>query len=298
MPALAKIRRNQSRTFAIMALSPAIIFLLIASLTLTVAAINLACQNRTLLSPRFHYIEFNNFVRLFSDQRFLNALRVSGYWELLTLIGTFIVAIPVAIFIYERIPVRRQNLVCLALTFPLLLPRVSVGLIWRFFYAPTIGLVNFPLYALGLPPVDLLGSTWLALSAVAIADIWQWGLFFAVIILKLFQTVPTAPIESALIDGAKVRQKHLFVILPMLRAPLLTMAFVKAIESLRSFDLIYTMTNGGPGIATETLDLYAYQVGINLSGRISYATSMSLLLLILTILIFTVLWRTTRHLAR
>lgn len=272
-------------------------FLVIASLTLTIAALNLAFQNRSLLLPRYHYVGFDNFVRLVSDQRFLNALRISAFWEFLTLGGTFFVAVPSAVFLYERIPLRHQNLVCLALIFPILLPRVSVGLIWRFFYAPTVGLVNFPLAVLGLRPVDLLGSIWWALGAVAVADVWQWGMFFAVIVLKLFGTLLPAQIESALIDGAKVWQKHLFVTLPMFGGALLTMAFVKAIESLRSFDLIYTMTNGGPGIATETIDLYAYQVGINLSGRISYATSMSLLLLILTIFVFTILWRTTRRLA-
>ena len=73
------------------------------------------------------------------------------------------------------------------------------------------------------------------------------GLFFAVIILKLLGTLPAAQIEAALIDGARFWQKHLLITLPMLRGALLTMAFVKAIESLRSFDLIYTMTNGGPG---------------------------------------------------
>jgi multiple sugar transport system permease protein len=291
------MRRSQSGNFAWFALSPALAYLMAASLTLTLAALNLACQNRSLQFHKYHYVGFDNFVRLFSDQRFSNALRVSAYWELLTLGGTFLVALPVAVFLFERVPRRYQNPICLALMFPILLPRVSVGLIWRFFYAPTIGLVNCPLNMLGQRPVDLLGSIWSALPAVAVADVWQWGLFFGVIILKLLGTLPAAQIEAALIDGANFWQKHLFITLPMLRGALLTMGFVKAIESLRSFDLIYTMTNGGPGIVTETIDLYAYQVGINLSGRISYATSMSLLLLILTIVVFTVLWRTARRLA-
>jgi multiple sugar transport system permease protein len=88
---------------------------------------------------------------------------------------------------------------------------------------------------------------------------------------------------------------HWFITLPMLKVPLVTLAFVKAVESLRSFDLIYTMTNGGPGIATETLDLYAYQQGIGTAGRISYASAMSVLLLVVTIVIFTIIWRRTQR---
>ena len=73
-----------------------------------------------------------------------NARRVSAYWELRTLGGTFLIAIPVAVFLCERVPRRYQNPIRLALMFPILLPRFSVGFIWRFFYALTIGLVNIP----------------------------------------------------------------------------------------------------------------------------------------------------------
>ena len=82
---------------------------------------------------------------------------------------------------------------------------------------------------------------------------------------------------------------------PFMIIALITMIFVKAVESLRSFDLIYTMTNGGPGIATETLDLYAYQTGIGMSGRISYAAAMSVLLLVLSTLAFSFLWKRSQR---
>jgi len=82
-----------------------------------------------------------------------------------------------------------------------------------------------------------------------------------------------------------------YVTLPMLKGPLISLALVKAVESLRSFDLIFVMTGGGPGTATETLDLYAYQMGINMGGRISYASAMSILLLIVTTVAFTIIWK-------
>ena len=77
----------------------------------------------------------------------------------------------------------------------------------------------------------------------------------------------------------------------MLKGSLITIALIKAIESLRSFDLIFTMTKGGPGITTETLDLYAYQQGIGLRGEISYASAMSVAMVIITIVIFTFIWK-------
>ena len=78
----------------------------------------------------------------------------------------------------------------------------------------------------------------------------------------------------------------------MLKAPLISLMFVKMIESLRSFDLIYVMTRGGPGMATETLDMYAFSQGFIESGRISYASGMAVLMMIATVITFTMLWKT------
>ncbi|TGV50728.1 sugar ABC transporter permease, partial [Mesorhizobium sp. M00.F.Ca.ET.149.01.1.1] len=89
---------------------------------------------------------------------------------------------------------------------------------------------------------DPLSKAGTALFAVASVDVWQWGLFFAVIVLKLLETLPPQPIEAARLDHAKRWQIHAYVTLPMLKAPLISLMFVKMIESLRSFDLIYVMT--------------------------------------------------------
>ena len=93
------------------------------------------------------------------------------------------------------------------------------------------------------------------------------------------------------IDKVKKWQLHYFITFPMLKGSFITIALIKAIDSLRSFDLIFTMTKGGPGITTETLDLYAYQQGIGLRGEISYASAMSVAMVIITIVIFTFIWK-------
>ena len=87
---------------------------------------------------------------------------------------------------------------------------------------------------------------------------------------------------------------YAYIAIPMLKGPLISLAFVKMIESLRAFDLIYVMTRGGPGIATETLDMYAFSQGFIESGRISYASSMAVLMMIATSIAFTFLWKRAR----
>lgn len=290
-PANHRLSPDQRR-FVLACLLPGLVLLGCLSLVATLGALNLAFQDRMLRFPDASYVGLENFQRLFRDRRFTNALRVSAVWELVTVLGTMLLATGLAVLLVETLRNRRaRGLVCVLLIVPVLLPRVSAGLIWRFLYSPVMGVVNYPLTASGLPPVEFLTNPKLALYAVAAVDVWQWGLFFAVILAKLLETLPSEPQEAARLDHAGRLGVHWWITLPMLRGPLLMMVFVKAVESLRSFDLIYTMTAGGPGISTETLDLYAFQQGIGLGGRISYASSLSVLLMVLTVIIFSFLWR-------
>ena len=288
-------RHLQQRRFALLAAAPAFLVLALLSIPPTVGALVLALRNMSLESPASHWVGMANFVRMWRDRRLWNSLEITLSWELITVAGTMIVAVLAGIALYERVRGTTRDALCVAFLLPILLPRISAGLIWRFMYSPLMGVTNYPLSLLGLRPVAFLSDPRVALYAVAAVDVWQWGLFFAVIVLKSLQTLPSSPIEAAILDRASVWQIHWFISLPALRGTIITMFFVKAVESLRSFDLIYTMTAGGPGIATETLDLYAYQVGIGISGRLSYAAAMSVLLTLVTTIVFSLVWRRTRR---
>ena len=137
----------------------------------------------------------------------------------------------------------------------------------------------------------MLNNYYFTIKPMALVDIWQWGLFFGAVILKLLETLPTEPLEAARLDYAGTLQVYAYIALPMLKVPIMSLVFIKMVESLRSFDLIYVMTKGGPGISTETLDMYAYAQGIGLMGKVSYASSMAVLMMLATTVIFTLLWK-------
>lgn len=279
-------------SFIRLTLVPAIVLLATLALVSIGGAIWFALSNRTLRSPEYEFVGAYNFLRLLRDSRFFNALEISAKWELITVTGTLGLAVLLAVLIYETVqkPLWR-NVICFAFLVPVLLPRVAAAFIWRFMYSPSLGVINYLCGLVGIGPVEFLADPSLALMSVAVVDIWQWGLFFTVIVLKLMETLPRDPIEAAMLDNARRWEIHAYVTLPMLKGPLISLALVKAVESLRSFDLIFVMTGGGPGKATETLDLYAYQMGINMGGRISYASAMSLLLLLVTTIAFTIIWK-------
>ncbi|WP_420344288.1 carbohydrate ABC transporter permease [Paenirhodobacter sp.] len=285
--------------FVLLTLAPALIVLGVLAVVSTAGALWFSVMNRTLRSPDYEFVGLYNYLRLFRDKRFFNALEISALWELVTVAGTLALAVLLAVLVFETVkrPLAR-NLICFAFLAPVLLPRVAAAFIWRFLYSPTLGLANWVAGLFGIGPVEFLANPKIALFSVAAVDIWQWGLFFAVILIKLLETLPRDPIEAAMLDNARVWQIHAYVTLPMLKAPLISLVLVKAVESLRSFDLIFVMTGGGPGTATETLDLYAYQTGINLGGRVSYASAMSILLLIVTTVAFTIVMRAGKKWAR
>lgn len=277
--------------FILFCILPSVIILLAVVIFPMIGAINYSLQDKSLRFLNGDYIGLQNYFEMFQDRRFINALKISLYWEIITVVGSLILAIFVSIILFEYSEKKYRIFLAIILIMPIMLPKVSAGLIWRFMLSPVMGLINTPLIALNLNPIEYLASPNLALVSVAFVDIWQWGLFFGVILLFLLETLPKDLIEAAKIDKVKRWQLHYFITFPMLKGSLITIILIKAIESLRSFDLIYTMTKGGPGITTETLDLYAYQQGIGLRGEISYSSAMSVAMVIITLVIFTFIWK-------
>ena len=106
-------------------LGPPLVVMAILGLVPTVAAINLALKNRVLRYPDSEYVWLRNFIRLFSDRRFLNSIEVSAIWEIITVIGAVVVGVLIAIYLFEQIHGRLRGVISLLLIVPVLLPRVS-----------------------------------------------------------------------------------------------------------------------------------------------------------------------------
>ena len=272
-------------------LAPPLLILAVLAFVPTVYAVYISFRNRELSRPDGSFVGFANYIDLFSDRRFINAVGVSLTWEVVTVTLTLAVAIVLGILLFEFASARMRTVLTLLFLVPVILPRVSAAFVWKFAFHPLYGIVTYPYKAITGQPLDLLSNPATALMTVALVDVWQWGLFFSVIVLKLLETLPPQPFEAARLDHARTWEVYAYVAIPMLKAPLISLTFIKMIESLRAFDLIYVMTRGGPGIATETLDMYAFSQGFIESGRISYASGMAVLMMLATTVIFTVIWK-------
>ena len=164
---------------------------------------------------------------------------------------------------------------------PIIMTPVVVGLTWRFIFDPSSGMANYLLSVLGLGPVDWLGSPRVAILAVLIADVWQWTPFVILLTMAALDSAPTDPLDAARVDGAREWQVTWYVLLPMLRRAVAVVALIRAIDSIKAFDLFYIMTRGGPALSTETLNYYGYVVAFT-NFDISYALTIAMILTIVT----------------
>ncbi|MFE6886692.1 carbohydrate ABC transporter permease [Streptomyces sp. NPDC057694] len=165
-----------------------------------------------------------------------------------------------ALAMLMRKPFRAMRWVRTVLIIPLLTTPVAIGILWLLILDPTNGIANHLLDALGLPPQEFLGSVSQSLPTLMLIDVWQWTPMMTLLLLAGLTTLPEEPEEAALVDGAGGWQRFRHVILPMLGPTLATALVLRAVDGLKTFDILYAAKGpgGGSDFEVETLNVYAY----------------------------------------
>ncbi|WP_264843249.1 carbohydrate ABC transporter permease [Caldinitratiruptor microaerophilus] len=196
-----------------------------------------------------------------ADPRFWMAVWRTIYFTGLALVVETVLGVAIALLLNRDFP--GKNLVKTLVLLPMIATPVAIGMVWLLFYEPTIGLANYVLGLFHLPPQPWLASERGALPSLALVDIWQWTPMVALIVLAGLASLPADPFEAAQVDGATPLQVLWHVTLPLLRPTIGVAVILRAIDALKTFDIIYAMTQGGPNYASETLNLYAYTLGFS-----------------------------------
>lgn len=168
-----------------------------------------------------------------------------------------------------------------ALAVPMTLTPVVVGLSWRILFDPDLGLPNALLRFVGVEGPAWVADPRTALAALVLVDVWQWTPFAALTLGAALAQLPREPFEAAALDGAGPWRRVLHVALPAVRRSAAAVVLLRGIDLFKAFDVLFVVTGGGPGTATETLNLYAYRVLRRFD--IGYAAALGLLLLVLTL---------------
>ncbi|HAN94245.1 MAG TPA: sugar ABC transporter permease, partial [Firmicutes bacterium] len=156
---------------------------------------------------------------------------------------------------------RGKNVIKTLFLLPMVATPVAVGMVWLLMYEPSIGVINYFLRMLGLPQGLWLASPAQALGSLILVDVWQWTPMITLIVLAGLAALPSEPYEAALVDGASTLQSIRLITLPLLQPTILAAMTLRAIDAFKTYDIIYTMTQGGPGYATETLNIYSFVLG-------------------------------------
>jgi len=202
------------------------------------------------------FIGLDNYKTFLDDPHLMSGLRNTMIYAVLTSGLKVIISLPLAMLLTSSI--RFKEVFRGIIFFPVLVSTVAVGITFATLMQPSIGLINTALEALGLPNPDWLGNPNLALYSVVIVDVWKGIGLAMVIFIAGILSIPIEYFEAAKLEGGTwVAFRH--VILPLARNATFTVILLSFIGGLRSFDLIWTMTRGGPGFASDVLTSVIYK---------------------------------------
>jgi multiple sugar transport system permease protein len=218
-----------------------------------------------------------NFERMFEDPAVLNSLQVTVLFTVATVVLTGSIGLGLALLLASGGPGKAFLRAILIL--PFVMSPALIGVSWRFMFNPEHGLFSALLSPLGGAMTDALGSAVLAPWVVISADVWHWVPYVTLMIMAALSTVPQDAREAAQIDGASSWQVFRDITLPHLAPTIAVATVLKCIFSLKAFDLIYTITGGGPGNATQVLSHYVYLQGFKYFD-LGYAAALSFLLIV------------------
>jgi len=238
--------------------------------------------------PRF--IGIDNFIELFWDERVLNGLKVMIYFSGLSLTLELVLGLLIALYFHREF--RGSEIVQAIYIFPFAATPVAVALIWRIMLNPEIGVLNYLLTSIGLPGSLWISSAATVIPALVMVDVWKWTPMITLIVLAGLKSLPNDPYEAARIDGANTLQIFWYITLPLIRPVLIAALMLRSLDNLKEFDIIYTITQGGPGIASETLYLYSYNVAFSFF-KAGYGSAL-MVVVFLIVLVFNVVMNRMR----
>jgi ABC-type sugar transport system permease subunit len=231
------------------------------------------------------FVFLKNYVRFLQDPLAIKSLEITLAFTALALSFELLVGVGMAVLL-RSIPERWARILGALYAMPLLVSPIIVGLIWRYMYDPTFGVVYYVLSWFGLDSAfgGLEKPGW-ALFSIAIADVWETTPFVLIVASAGLVNIPKELYEAARIDGANAWHSLMRITLPLLKKVLLVVIIIRGTDAFRVFDIIYALTGGGPGNSTLSLSIYAFQKGFD-QYEMGYAMTISIITMAALVVVF------------
>lgn len=278
---------------------------LLPALTVVVVAVVIPLCNSLLLSfqkvrinvPDFEpvFVGMENYLRMFDDPLFIRSVQNTVLFALVTVAVELIGGVMFAMMLCgdgQGARVMRS-----VMLIPMIMAPVAAGTMWRMMLDKNTGVVNYFLTLAGFPAQDWLGEPTLAMCSIMFVDIWRMTPWFSILLISGIKSIPGDTIEAAMVDGATRLQCFWRVVLPQLSRVLCLVLMLRLIDAFKVFDVVFVMTNGGPGMATEMLPNYIYAQGLRFFDA-GYAAALALVFIAAMALLSGVFMALRRHLSK
>ena len=242
----------------------------------------------TLINKSFNnFIGLDNYVNSINDEQLFNSISVTFFFVVLVVLFEFLLGFFIAILLNSID--RFKSIYYFILLLPLLINPIVVGLIWRMFLHPQLGILNYLLSLISISPINWLGDPKMAFLTIIFVDIWHQVSFMIILLLAGLSAIPKEPYEAARSDGAGILDCFIHITLPYMRPVIIVTILIRLIFAVKTYDLIYIMTKGGPGDATDLISYYIYRsafISLNLGEAAAMSTILLFIIVILTLPLF------------
>ena len=271
----------------ILAAPSVLIILLIILFPITFALIS-SFFDYTLINKSFNsFIGLKNYQNSINNERLFNSISVTFIFVILVVLFEFLLGFFIALLLNSV--ERFKSVYYFILLLPLLINPIVVGLIWRMFLHPQLGILNYLLGLIAIEPVNWLGDPKMAFITIIFVDIWHQVSFMIILLLAGLSAIPKEPYEAARSDGANIFQCFYHITLPYMRPVIIITILIRLIFAIKTYDLIYIMTKGGPGDATDLISYYIYRsafISLNLGEAAAMSTILLIIIVVMTVPLF------------
>lgn len=282
---------ERERTFKYLLIAPAVFIILLIGLYPLIKLGITSFQDISMFGEDLSFQGALNYSRLFDDARLWKSLLHTVVFTLIALPIEVVLGYLLAVLFLEKLPVKQVFVAIILL--PTIISPIVAGATWRLMFDQRFGPVNQILSRITGTEVEMLWTieTHLVWPAILIAEVWQWTPFMFLLLYAALSNVDREQLEAAQIDGASWWMTFRRIVLPAILPVMFIAILIRALDLFRIFDVIWTMTAGGPGTYTETISIYAYQMAFR-EFEISYSSAIAFLVIfILTVLIVWLLRR-------
>jgi multiple sugar transport system permease protein len=248
---------DEKKRFMLALIAPAVFALVFFQIVPIVTGANASFRDWSLHDPKKTWVGFKNYLYVLSDPEFLLIVLPNTFGFMFASVGCSLVfGLALAVLLNRRFAGRW--LVQTVILLPLMVAPVIAAIMVRWMFNDQFGVVNALLGVFRAPQIAWLTQRWTAFLAILLTDIWLWTPWFTLLLLAGLQSLPPEPFEAAQIDAASAWRTFRYITLPMLRPVMVVCIVIRSIDAFRTFDIVWTISGGGPARATEVFSIYAY----------------------------------------